>query len=263
MRRIIIIGAALAVLVGAAAAYATTYYNSYTAKLSFSPSKAGSAKAPSPFKMEQILTAAGQGGNRAAPLTDIKTTIYGVVANGGAFPTCSDAQIEADKTKYDAACPKGSMVASGPVNSLLGPQKDNSQAAGTPCNPFLHVYNGGKGKLVFFFTTDLQHTCAGLRTGATAPYDATSKQQGKNLVVDVPLPPDVSNKVAGIPNYYGSLIKEDLTWLKLTKKVGGKTVAYQQSVACQNGKRPWKTQFTAQDYNGSSETQTVSGSAKC
>jgi len=261
LRRIIIIGTALAMLVGAAAAYAA--YNSYSASLTFSPSKAGSAQAPSPLKMEELLQAKAPSGQRAAPLTDIKTKLYGVIANGKAFPTCTDSQIEANKTKYDAACPKGSMVAEGPVNALLGPQSNPSVTAGTPCNPYLHIYNGGAGKVVFFFTTSLKYTCAGLRTGATAPYDGTVKRQGSYLVIDVPLPPDVSNKVAGIPNYFGSLIKEDLTWFKLTRKVHGKPVPYLASVACKGGKRPYTVTFTAQDYNGSFETQTVSHSAKC
>ena len=248
-------------LVGAAAAYAA--YNTYTATLTFSPSKAGSTSAPSPFAMHQVLTASAPAGDRAAPLIDIKTKMYGVIADGKDFPKCTDAMIEANKTLFDAACPAGSMVASGRVNSLLGPQANQSATVGTPCNPYLHVYNGGAGKIVFFFTTKSATDCANLKTGATAPYDGTAKEQGGYLVVDVPLPPDVSNQVAGVPHYYGSLIKEDLHWLKLTKRVHGKTVAYQESVACKGGKRPYSTQFTAQDYNGSNETATVTGSAKC
>ena len=71
--------------------------------------------------------------------------------------------------------------------------------AGTPCNPFLHVYNGGKGKLVFFFVIiPPKYTCATLKTGASAPYSGTVTQQGKNLVIDVPLPPDVSTSAGGL-----------------------------------------------------------------
>ena len=46
------------------------------------------------------------------------------------------------------------------------------------------------------------------------PYPGFVKQQGKNQVTDVPLPPFVSTKVAGVPNFYGSLIKEVLTFKK-------------------------------------------------
>lgn len=258
MRRIIIAGTALAVLVGASVAVAATL-NTYTAKLTFKPSKAGSSKKPSPIGFSEVYTAANDtAGNRAAPLIDIKTTIYGLRSNAKNFPTCNGTQITARKS--DSFCPKKALVATGPVKALLG---DSSlKGMGSPCNPFLHVWNGGKGKLWFFFTTNPTHTCGGLTTGATAAYPGFVKQKGKNLVTDVPLPPDVSSSVAGIPNFYGSLIMQDLTFKKLTTKVKGKTVGYNESFACNKGKRPYSVAFTATSPSGK-ETKTVKGSAKC
>jgi hypothetical protein len=125
------------------------------------------------------------------------------------------------------------------------------------------VYNGGQGKLVFFFVTKSATDCAGLVTGQTAPYDATVKRQGGFLVIDVPLPPDVSTKVANQPNFYGSLIKQDLTFFKMTRNVHGKSHVYQGSIACKHGKRPYSVTFTAQKYGGGDETQTVSHTANC
>ena len=61
----------------------------------------------------------------------------------------------------------------------------------------------------------------------------------------MPLPPDVSTKVANQPNFYGSLIKETLNWFKVTTKVQGKTVGNNVSVGCLHGKRPWSVTFTA------------------
>ncbi len=101
------------------------------------------------------------------------------------------------------------------------------------------MFNAGKGKGWFFFTTHSAIQCAGLTTGQTAPYPGFVSQQGKYMVTDVPLPPDVSTKVANQPNFYGSLIKESLNWAKVTTKVNGKTVGNQASVACLRGKRPW------------------------
>ena len=129
------------------------------------------------------------------------------------------------------------------------------------------MFNGGQGTQVFFFTTApdaaSQYTCAGLPTGATAPYDGHISQQGKNWVLNVPLPPDISNKVANQPGLYGSLITETLFPVSETKKIHGKTVGYMQSIACKGHKRPFSIKFTAQDYSGGSETQTVSGNASC
>jgi hypothetical protein len=124
------------------------------------------------------------------------------------------------------------------------------------------VYNGGPKKQVFFFTTDATHQCGGLPTGATAPYDGHISYSGGNLIVNVPLPPSISTQVAGQPGLYGSLISETLVYVRSTT-VKGKTVNYQTSVACKHGKRPYSITFTAQDYNGGTETQTVNGSDKC
>ncbi len=260
MRRLVIIGTAAAVLVGATAAYAA--FNSYTgSNVSFSPHGAGSAKHPKTVNMTEVLKASAPSGDRAAPLTRITLKVWGVKTNGGKFPTCTDTQIEADKTKFEKACPAKSAIAAGPVHSLLGPGTDPSTAKGTVCNPFLKVFNGGARTQVFFFTTAPdaapQYTCAGLPTGATAPYDGHISYSGKWWVLDVPLPPSVSNKVANQPGLYGSLITEALFPIKAS-------AGYMQSIGCMGHKRPFSITFTAQDYNSSSsETQTVKGNASC
>ena len=262
MRRILMIGAAFAVLgVGAVAAYAgTTNPNTYGGSSfgSFAPKKAGSKAHPSPVGYVEILNAKpGAGNNRAAPLTKITTRIYGLVANAKPFPSCSASKISA--AHNDNVCNPKALVASGFVNSQLG-SKDLSQP-GSPCNPGLRAWNGGPGKLVFFFYTDASHQCVGLLTGATAPYVGSVKQVGKFLVVAVPLPPDISTNVAGL-GFYGSLIHQQLTFRKLTKKVHGKTVAYNASVSCLKGKRPWSITFQANN-GGHTQTSTVKGSSKC
>jgi hypothetical protein len=262
MRRIIIIGTALAMLVGAAVAYAA--FNNYSgSKLSFSPSGAGTKAKPLPIGMVENLKANAPAGDRAAPLTDIKLTIYGAQTNGGDFPKCTDAMITANTTKYDKACPTGSEIGTGPVHALLGSGSSPATAGSVSCNTFLHVYNGSPKTQVFFFTTSNATDCAGLVTGSTAPYDGHISHQGKNLVIDVPLPADISTKVAGHPNFYGSLITEVLTFPKSTKKAHGRTEGYMESVACSGHKRPYSIKFTATKYGGGTETQTVSGAAKC
>ncbi len=256
LKRIIIIGTAFAVLIGASVAYAAL--NTYTAKLTFS-SKAGSKKKPVPISLTETLTADNAtAGSRAAPLINIKTTMYGVVSDSKDFPTCSFNTI-LKGPKFNTNCPAKSQVASGKVNSLLGPT-DLSQGGG-PCNPGLTVYNAGKGKLWFFFTA-VGTQCGQLHTGSTQPYPGTAKQVGKNLVVNVPLPPFVSTAVAGQTGVYGSLIKQVLTFKKLTAKVKGKTVGFLSSVGCKGKSRPYSVAYTA--TNGSTkETKTVNGAAKC
>jgi hypothetical protein len=260
LRRIVIAGTALIVLVAAAAAYAASSpINTYTAPFTFSPNKAGTAKKPAPISFAENFNAAGTGGNRTAVLLNIKTKIYGLKADGKDFPKCSAAAIAA--AHNDTVCPKGALVATGSIQAALG-SKSNFKLPGTPCDPDLHAWNGGQGKLIFFFVVvPPNHVCAGLPTGSTPPYPGTYKEQGKYLVTNVPIPAAVDFPVQGVA---GSLSVQHLVFLKRTKKVHGKTVASIASIGCKNGKRPYSVAFTANlPPTGVTQTGTAGGSAKC
>ena len=127
MRRIIFIGTAVVVLIAASVAVAATL-NTYTAKVA-TTSKAGSKSHPVATSIVETLTAKNANpSNRAGPLTDIKTTIYGLVSNANKFPTCDGNKISAMKT--DSFCPPKALIATGPVNALLGgPDPDESRHA--------------------------------------------------------------------------------------------------------------------------------------
>jgi hypothetical protein len=258
LRRFLIIGTAIAVLAGAAVAYAAAL-NKYTASVSVSPTAAGSKAKPVSVGFTEKLGASNlTAGKVAAVLVNIKTTIYGLTTNASKFPTCSSAKI-LTPPKYDGNCPKGAEIATGSVHALLG-TPTLAQSTATPCNPGLDVWNGGGGKAWYFFTAKSATQCSGLTTGQTAPYPGTVKQSGKNLVLNVPLPPDVSTRVANHTGVYGSLISETLVIKKATYK--GKPLF--ASVGCQGGKRPFSVAFTAVASATSPKvTQTVSGSGKC
>jgi hypothetical protein len=247
----------LAVLVFAAVAYAASAFNTYTAKSTFSPSKAGSAGSPSPLAWTEDYTSTGTGGNRSSPLTDVKWKIYGVVSDGKDFPKCTASQIAAAKS--DAGCPKGAMIANGSITSVLGPTADTSTSApGTiECDPLLHEWNAGQGKVALFFVIQPpNHSCDGITTGAVGPYSATAKQQGKWWILDTPVPRYVTFPLGGIEGSSKTLHEAHF---RLTKKGH----AYLASVACMNGKRPWSVSFTAQNSAGQTQTSTVSHTAKC
>ncbi|HTU98244.1 MAG TPA: hypothetical protein VMF14_20510 [Solirubrobacteraceae bacterium] len=264
MKKIVLIAAALGALAVAGVAYAASI-NTYTATLSFSGKKAGTAAKPVPVGYTQNIVAKGTNGNRTAVLTDILTKIYGLKADGKDFPTCTSKQISA--AGDDTGCPKGAMVATGAITAAVGAANDFTAPAAA-CDPLLHVWNSGQGKLTFFFVDQApNHLCLGgnLKTGQVGPYPATYKTQGKYLAVDVPVPGYVSFPAPGTA---GSLETEHLSWLKVTKKVHGKTVAATSSVACLKGKRPYTTTFTANlpDASGNpgpNNVTTVKGSAPC
>jgi hypothetical protein len=263
LRRIVVIGTALVVLLAAVSAYAATGgLNTYGAKIKFSPNKAGSGKAPAAIAFTEQYVAGGNNGNRTAPLTNIKTTIYGLTVNAKGAPTCSATQIA--NAHSDTACPKGALVATGAITAILGPLADPSASDPNqiPCNPLLHAWNGGGGKLVFFFVDQApSHTCGPIQTGAVPPFVGSIKTVGKNLVQNTPIPSYVSFPITGVE---GSLTSETLHFLKGTHKVNGKTVAFNNSVACKKGKRPYSVTFTAESAPGAApESGTVTGTQKC
>ena len=106
MRRTITIAAAIAMLVGAAAAYAAL--NTYTASFSFS-GKAGSKSQAGVDRLQARRYSAANAipGDRAAPLTKIVTKVYGLMSNDGKyFPKCTLATI-APRPNCDKALPEG------------------------------------------------------------------------------------------------------------------------------------------------------------
>jgi hypothetical protein len=271
LRRTIAIAVAIGTLVAAAAAYAAL--NTYTANFSFS-GKAGSKSAPTSIGYTEKYSAANAtSGFRAGVLTKIVTKVYGLQNNGKDFPTCSMATLS-KAPKFYLNCPKGSLIASGRVHSLLGSPNLSTDptnvdsgghkgSAGAPCAPYLNVYNGGQNVHNYFFYVKTGTDCAGLKTGASAPWQGKIKQSGGYAVETVPLPADISTEAGNLVGVYGSLINETLTFAKVSKKVHGKTIGYNASVGCKSGKRPWSFSFTAIDGKGTTETKGVSGSTKC
>ena len=125
MKRIAVVITALAALGVAATSHAAI--NTYSAGITMTSPKAGTASKPVPTGYTENLQVHGLNGNRAGVQLDIKTRIYGVVENGKDFPTCSLKQIANAHT--DAMCPKGAKVATGSITATVG-AATNFQTAG-------------------------------------------------------------------------------------------------------------------------------------
>ena len=156
MKKIVLIAAALGVLVAAGAAYAAAV-NSYQATLSFSSKKAGTPAKPAPVGYVQKIKATGpqrqpHGGPDRHPDQDLRPE--------GRREGLPDVQRLQDRgAGDDTTCPKGALVATGSITASVGAAKDFT-AAGTACDPLLHVWNSGQGKLTFFFVDRPRTTCA-------------------------------------------------------------------------------------------------------
>ena len=124
MRRIIIAATAVALLAAAGVAYAATAVNTYTGVLTFTGA-AGTAAKPAPVGFNEKLTAANVNTSLlAVPLNKITLTMDNLKVDYKPFPVCSINTI--NTTKNDTACPKGSLVATGPISASIG---------GTTLNP--------------------------------------------------------------------------------------------------------------------------------
>ena len=252
----------------AAAGSVSSPPNAYTGNFAVAGAAGSTAKPAAVALTETLGMSSSTSGNVGAPLTDIKTTTYGVKApNGAMFPKCTTAQISANNGnngKWNAVCPKGSLVASGSVTAALTSPSSNLAGPGAPCQLGLHVYNGGAGKLTFFFTTSPAQ-CDGLTTGDAAPWQGTVSESGKNLVTNVPEPADVSYN-AGNVGLFGSLETETLKFSKTTVKKGKKVYPYIESTGCTKKSRPFTVTYTATQSNTGSPTEaigTVKGTAGC
>src|SRR5437588_2356842 len=85
LKKIITIGAALAVLGGAVVAWAAGNFNNYTATQTFKPSTAGTPTHPSPLTLAEHWTASGTSGRPAAPLIHIVAKNYGLKVDATDF----------------------------------------------------------------------------------------------------------------------------------------------------------------------------------
>lgn len=188
---------------------------------------------------------------RPYPLADIDATLSGIATPYVRhFPRCTVGEINAAGTArgWNRVCPKGSQVASGSVNSVLGDSNLADPAAIAPCHIGLHVYNAGPGKLAYFFTV-ASNACGSLTTGAAAAYPGTATVRGGVLYNNVPEVADISFEAGGLSGFWGSLLSETLTW-NGSVKVKGKTYPYMVSTGCKAGGHAWKVTYTATNYTG-------------
>ena len=242
--------------------------------MSFSPGKAGTPKKPVATGVTQVLTATGTNGNRAAPLTDLKSTIYGLKYDSAAVKaTCSFASVKA--ISNDKNCPKGSLVATANVHALLGPANDPSYGRHGHHRLQARVSACGTRVAASWCSSSGPRPCPAPCTTAVASRPvqrrrtrARSRTHGQEprdrraaAVVRVEQGPRIGRRGA-------RSIAETITWKKLSSKSHGKTHYFVSSIGCKSGKRPWTQQFTADftnpaDTGGTIQSFTATGSAKC
>ena len=132
--------------------------------------------------------------------------------------------------------------------------------AGSACDPELHVWNAGKGKLAFFFVDTAAHVCLGgqLHTGQVPPWQATYHQSGNKLDVTIPIPNTVDYPLGLSGGVVGSLSFNYLDWV--SQSIGSKNDI--ESTGC-SGTRKYTFGFQASLPGQANESKSLSGSASC
>jgi len=270
-RKLVAITAPLCLFVAGAASAAgpvSASPNTYTGNFVVAGVHGSPARPIAVSLVERLGMGSSTSGKVGAPLVKIRTTTYGLKMDGQYFPKCTPNQINEDNGhngKWNAVCPKRSLVASGHVEAALTNPSSNLAGPGAPCSLGLWVYNGGVGKLTFFFTTSPDQ-CDGLTTGAAAAWTGTVREAGRTFVTDVPEPADVSYDAGNI-GLFGSLETETLTFKKLTVRHAGRVIPFLASIGCEKGARPFSVTYTATTSNSPSSanesTGEVRGTHKC
>lgn len=260
MRRKVFVLVALLALMACGVAYASSggpdvVAGSVTAKAN------GSAKKPAVTSVTEKFTIKNAtSGDYAYPATNIKATIGNLkVENVKSYPTCTAAQVNADTNgEWNGVCSSSSEIATGSVSATLYPI-DTPTAGGVACNLGVAVYNAGQGKLTFFLTaTGTQCDGGALQTGAAAAWTATYKESGSSLILNVPLPADVSTNAGNLNAFWAAINSETLNF----KKISVKNKPVIVSTGCKKNKRAYTLAFNI--TNGSkTTTQSTSGKSAC
>ncbi len=91
----------------------------------------------------------------------------------------------------DTGCPKGALGRHR-IHHRGGRLATDFTAAAAPCDPLLHVWNSGQGKLTFFFVDQApNHLCLArrLKTGRRRPLPGDLQDSGKNWCSTCRFPP--------------------------------------------------------------------------
>jgi hypothetical protein len=252
----LLVVASVAVLTLTAVAYAAQV-NTYTVTGKTSPAKSGSKAKPVPIGLSFGYTVGEQSGGRPSPVKRYTIGFYGMQSNGGLFPKCTAAQINAKQD--DGGCPKGSEVGSGYILNAAGNSADPTDTS-IPCNLNLTIYNAGQGRAALFLkggpTIPVQGKACVITINQAIDAKYVSVFGGKGQALQFDVPANLLHPIGGVDN---AVTNVSSTIKKLTVKSKGKTRGYYESVGCQAAKRPISVDFLTE----AGQTSTTTYKAGC
>lgn len=253
-KRTVAVATAVAVLAVAATAYAQQV-NTYTVTGSTSPAKAGSKKKPVPISLNFDYTVGEQSGQRPSPVQRYTIGFYGVRSNGGLFPKCTAAQMNAAQS--DAGCPRGSEVGTGTVINETG-ASNNPADKSIACNLSLSVYNAGQGRAALWLQGGPTQIVRGKPCviAINQAIDARYVRHPGGTALQFEVPANLLHPVGGLDN---AVVRVESTIKRLTVRKRGKVRGYYESFGCKRGQRAISVDFLSE----AGQSETSSANAKC
>lgn len=223
-----------------AVAFAQSQVNKYTMEGSVSPARSGSKAKPVPVQLKFGFQVSEASGNRPSPIKTYSIGFYGGSSNGGPFPKCTAAQINAAQS--DSVCPKGSEVGSGFVNNAAGNSNDPTDKS-IPCDLSLKIYNSGRNRAALFLSGNPPQCVIPISQAIDAKF--VSAFGGKGQALEFTVPANLLHPVTGIDNAQTNVTS---TIRKITKRVKGRTVGYFQATQkCPKSRKfPIEVTFTSE-----------------
>ena len=217
MRRLAIIGVALAAMLALAAIAVAQVAPVITVTGSGSPTDAGTKKKP---KNGTIKVAAKV--NEEANVTADQITFLlpqHAKLSGTGFKFCPKTKID---NEGEASCPSGSKVGTGTARALVGPNK-------TVFNFTINIYAGSKNELALRLSGPITKTLRGIISSVNT--------QGYGQKITVDIPPEVQQPIPGL---YASITDLGATIgpksATVTKRINGKRrrvkVYFVSSIGC-------------------------------
>jgi len=246
MRKVVLVVGLIAAMVVSAVGVAIAQSgDSVTA--SSEVSSGGTPKKPQNLKKVHY-TASVDGPNdttRADTAYRLVSKWTGLKFNSKGFATCDVDVVTTAQT--DSSCPKGSLLADGRIEAIVGAATDPTSMS--LCKRNVRLYNGGGGD-VFVYNYGPPADCFSQTWIAPAPGTIKNKKKSNTMVFDLPIPPNIQEFIPGVKGYF-SLI--DVTFNNKVKE-DGKT--YIQGIGCgkQKNRKFTFTAYSPSDPKGISDT---------
>ncbi len=229
--------------------------NKYTVEASTSPRTAGSSSSPVPIRFNFGYKVGEVNDLRPSPIRKYSIRLDGLRVNTNQFPGCSQAQLQASKTRCASA-----RVGSGFVKNQAGATNNPSDKS-IVCNLQLTVYNSKNNKGLLLLeggsNRPIQSRCPIEFGTSNGVIPANYVRSARGTALEFTVPNNLLHPIASLDN---SVVDVNAIIQRRTVRRSGKTVGYYEVAGgCRARRRTTTVTFTPER----GPTQRASSPAAC